>query len=145
MVLPVLPVELIFSILAIALRNEPTPSNILCASSGFLRIGQLLLYEHLIFCSLYQLAQFSKGSSLPCAPRSITLDFTGKSGDFHVFKFLDENNMIPLTSLSLRLHSYARDTSLHYIADAFFLSHQFLAQCLLLGQDQILNIISPQL
>ncbi|KAH7912499.1 hypothetical protein BJ138DRAFT_1083491 [Hygrophoropsis aurantiaca] len=125
-----LPVEILVDIIHLVLQNESSPSNILRVCKGFHGIGQPVLSLDLRFRSSTQLVLFSQaqGRRLGLPPRSMTVDLTGRSADFRVFRYLrdallrcrgefDKHGPIAFNTFCLRLHSYAQDTSLQFLEE----------------------------
>ncbi|KAG2159450.1 uncharacterized protein EDB93DRAFT_1237569 [Suillus bovinus] len=113
--------------------------NILCVNHQFYNVGVEWLYRTLCFRSLEQLKLFAQTSeNMGVAPRSVTVDLTGKFARSDVWQHLREalcrcrdrtrklglrEKQIPLEILSLKLHSYSRDSSHHVFEEALSIAN----------------------
>ena len=126
-----LPAELFIDILAYALYNHSTPSDILCVAQAFHIVGLRILHAHLRFRTVHQLARFSAPLHLPvalaCAPKTLSLSLPGGTASSDVFLLLanallrcrtafnylpaeggHNDARVPLDVLRLCLHSHMR-------------------------------------
>jgi hypothetical protein len=129
-----LPPELLASILAVAVRANP---SVLAVSRAWALLGARALHAHLVFGGARALGAFAAGEApLAVPPRTLAL---GGAGDDGVFDRLcgalrrcrrvyaedgavvDGAGPVELDELALCLHSHAQSTRLHVIRDALAL------------------------
>lgn len=124
-----LPTELFIDILAYALYNHSTPSDVFCVSQTFHTVGLRILHAHLRFRTVHQLARFSAPPhlGLACAPKTLSLSLPGGTASSDVFILLanallrcrtafnylsaeggHNDARVPLDVLRLCLHSHMR-------------------------------------
>ncbi|KAF8839703.1 hypothetical protein BDN67DRAFT_969646 [Paxillus ammoniavirescens] len=133
-----LPGEILSLILQTAVADAAIPSDILRVCQLFHDVGTECLYTHLRFTAPKQLQLFAmtRAPETPLiVPRSVTVDLTGKQ-DFYVFRCLHDafikckwladealarreggDGDARMKRISLRMHSYARDTEVELLAE----------------------------
>jgi hypothetical protein len=133
-----LPSEILSLILQTAVADAAIPSDILRVCQLFHDVGTECLYTHLKFTASKQLQLFAmtRAPETPLiVPRSVTVDLTGKQ-DFYVFRYLRDTFVkckwladealarreggdgdARMKRISLRMHSYARDTEVEFLAE----------------------------
>ena len=90
MISTTLPVELLETILALAIELHPCPSHILCVNSTFRDIGNYILYTRLHFHTLRQLLLFSwhNDVAIPYQPRELRITLAGGAATHNAFLYL---------------------------------------------------------
>ncbi|KAH9937844.1 uncharacterized protein BXZ73DRAFT_89260 [Epithele typhae] len=116
MSLSCVPLELLVDILAYALDDTRSPSNILCVNSTFHAVSAPLVHSHLRFTSLHQLVLFSEFVFRRC------LKLKSPPSPGHP-PTSDSHAQVPLDLLSLSLHSHSSNPHLDHIYKALSLAN----------------------